>query len=217
MRGANDGAEAILGRREHAAHQEIADLGGGDIDHPRRAGASRPASPSIGRRRRWRGRPGTRSSARNAAVICCTAGVVTPNMVRPTAGRLVAASAFAARVSSRALTIPTSALAPLPSTCARDRVQSLHVGDRIHHGDVGMTDIARDIAGGDRRDDQLGHPDRQRAHRRAPPARPRQSHQPRSCRRRPTAVAASWRRPPPSPSPRRRDRSRTRRCHRADG
>ena len=30
---ADDGAEAVFGGREHAAHQQVADLGGGDVDH----------------------------------------------------------------------------------------------------------------------------------------------------------------------------------------
>ena len=48
----------------------------------------------------------------------CTAGVVTPNMVRPTAGRLgCAALAFARPLASRACAMPISAWAPLASTC----------------------------------------------------------------------------------------------------
>ncbi|MGY4172898.1 hypothetical protein ACVIM8_006971 [Bradyrhizobium sp. USDA 4529] len=47
---------------------------------------------------------------------------------------------------------------------ARNRVETLHVGHRIHHGDVGGTDIGTDVAGRDRGDDQLRHADRQRAH-----------------------------------------------------
>ena len=51
-------------------------------------------------------------SAASAAVICCTQGVVTPNMVSPTAGRAVR-RALPAPVSSRTLkrafTIPISA------------------------------------------------------------------------------------------------------------
>ena len=46
----------------------------------------------------------------------------------------------------------------------RDRVQALDVGHRIHHRDVGWADIAADIARGDRRDQDLGHADRQRPH-----------------------------------------------------
>ena len=82
--------------------------------------ASRPESTSFSIERpptpvAWKTRHS--KSPRSAAAICCTAGVVTPNMVRPIDGRLALASrALAARASSRAFTMPTSALAPLAST-----------------------------------------------------------------------------------------------------
>ena len=47
----------------------------------------------------------------------------------------------------------------------RDRVQSLHVGDRIHHHDVARPHIRPHVAGGDGRDHDLRHAERQRAHR----------------------------------------------------
>ena len=49
---------------------------------------------------------------------------------------------------------------------ARDPVEPLHVGDRVHHADVGRTDIGRHVAGRHGRDQHLGHAHRQRAHRR---------------------------------------------------
>ncbi len=30
---ARDGAEAVLGRRQHAAEQQVGDFGGGDVEH----------------------------------------------------------------------------------------------------------------------------------------------------------------------------------------
>ena len=59
-------------------------------------------------------------SAANAAVICCTQGVVTPNIVSPTDGtaRRRDLDAPASRLASRrAFTIPIKAWAPLASTC----------------------------------------------------------------------------------------------------
>ena len=47
---------------------------------------------------------------------------------------------------------------------ARDAVQPGHVGDGVHHGDVGRPDIGRDVAGSHGRHHQLGHADGQRAH-----------------------------------------------------
>ena len=55
-------------------------------------------------------------SLRKAALIRCTAGVVTPNIVRPTAGRLAPLRLLRRRSSSRAFAMPISALAPLAST-----------------------------------------------------------------------------------------------------
>src|SRR6266436_340160 len=81
--GANDGAETILGRREHAAHQQIADFRGRDVDHPRQE-------------------TGIDQLLHRAAA---DAG-----------GMEDEARVFAARASSRAFTMPTSALAPLAST-----------------------------------------------------------------------------------------------------
>ena len=56
-------------------------------------------------------------SSRKSAEIFCTAGVVTPNMVMPIAGRPALASrALAVRSSRRAFTMPINALAPFAST-----------------------------------------------------------------------------------------------------
>ena len=59
------------------------------------------------------------NSLANAPEICCTQGVVTPNMVSPIGGSSPpgarAAAAFALS-ASRARTMPTIACAPLPST-----------------------------------------------------------------------------------------------------
>ena len=60
--------------------------------------------------------------------------------------------------------MPTIASAALREHRAGDAVQPGDVGDRGHHHDVGDADVGRDVAGGERRDHQLRHAERQRAH-----------------------------------------------------
>ena len=47
---------------------------------------------------------------------------------------------------------------------ARDRIEALHVGDGIHHGDIGRSDIGTDISRRDRGDDEFRHADGEGAH-----------------------------------------------------
>ena len=91
--------------------------------------------------------------------VFCTAGVVTPNMVMPIAGDRPARCVRA---------WPDCPDAPSPcrrwrwrhwQARTRDRVEALHVGDRIHHGDIGRSHVRADISRRDRRDDELRHAD----------------------------------------------------------
>ena len=71
---ADDRAEAVVVRGEHAAHQHVGDLGRRDVDDAGQHARNRPASPSTGRRCRWRGRRGIPSPASSAFATCCTHG-----------------------------------------------------------------------------------------------------------------------------------------------
>ena len=125
----------------------------------RRAGPSRRASPSTGRRRRWRGRRGSRSSSSSRLVTACTQGVVTPNIVRPSAGLV------GARCRRRVRDHAGQRVRGVGQHLLADAVDALHVGDRIHHADVARADVGPRVAAGHGRDHHLGHADRQRAHR----------------------------------------------------
>ena len=77
-------------------------------------------------------------------------------MVRPIAGRVSAAGARAGHAGDRRCGVAEDP--------ARDAVEPGDVGHRIHHADVGLADVGRDLAGGDGRDHQLRDSDRQRLH-----------------------------------------------------
>src|ERR1700682_5092845 len=112
-----------------------------------------------------------------------------------------------------------------------DRIDTLHVHDRIHHHDVGRANILADLARGDRRDHDLGDTDRQ-----APHAGGRERSAARSARRNdapdvslagdparervrhgaaPAPRAASWA-PPPPPAEMMPPMSRSRSIQRAN-
>ena len=142
---------------------------------------------------RWRGTPAPRSRAppvRSRARV--TQGVVTPNIVAATSGRP------SASCGSAQATMPAIAAAALARIRARDRVDAGDVRDRRHHRHVRPADVVARLARGHRRDHQLRHPDRQRAHRRRgdrrvrPTRRPRAPHgcRPSPYRRRVSAAAA---------------------------
>ena len=119
----------------------------------------RSASPSPGRRCRRHGRPRSRASAPARRTTACTHVVVTPNMVRPIAGRDCAASSVRAK-----RIMPASACAALPSRRREMRLSPwTSVTDGTSHRSAGA-DIGRDVAGRDGGDQDFRHADRQRAH-----------------------------------------------------
>ncbi|GCC42075.1 hypothetical protein chiPu_0026433, partial [Chiloscyllium punctatum] len=161
---ADDGAETVLGGREHAAHQEVADLGRGEVDHAgelagldqllHRAAADAGGVEhetleilaQVGRdllhRRRGDAEHGDADRGQAGARLALLAGLVVEPCLDHADQRMGAVAEHG----------------------ARDRVEALHVGDRVHHGDVGGPDIGADVAGCDRGNDELGHADRQRPH-----------------------------------------------------
>src|ERR687892_352352 len=73
-------------------------------------------------------------------MTCCTHGVVTPNIVMPTSGGGVPAGFW------RVLFDPVARHRPhgmrtVAEHRARNAVEALHVGHRVHHRDVGRSDI----------------------------------------------------------------------------
>ena len=86
-----------------------------------------------------------------------TQGVVTPNMVRPIAGLPSGGGAGLRRHAGYRL-------GGVVQDDTGQPVQPGHVGHRRHHDDVGDVDIGRDVAGGERRDHDLGQAERQGAH-----------------------------------------------------
>ena len=207
---ADDRAEAVLGRRQHAAHHHVADFGGRDVDDGRQqagvdellhrlaadaGGVEDQALPVVADQLRHLLHAGRRDAEHGEADQ-----------------RPVLAGAAARR---RRLTAPVAPSPCRPSRArhcqhlARDGVEALHVGDGIHHRDVGGADIGPRIAGGDGRDHQLRHADgqrlhRRRRHRRAAGAAGRNHAE----QRRPAAGLAlpRSRTPPSSPRPPCRDR-----------
>ena len=208
---AGDRVETVLGRRQHAAEQEVADFGRGDVDARRPAGRCRRASPSSGRRCRWRGTPGSRSPSRSVSAIAVTQGVVTPNMVRPE--RRLAVGRRGGRLRHG-----DDRLRGVVKDDAADPVQPGHVGDRRHHDDVGDADIGRHVARGERRDHDLGQAERQLAHAggddrgAAAAADADDAGNVVACRRRSARRPRPWRRRPR----RGRRKPAPRRCRRAD-
>ena len=114
---ADDGAEAIVGGREHAAHQQVADFGRGQVDHAGQlagidqllhraaadAGGMEHETLEIVLAGRGDLLHGGRGDAEHGDADRRQSGA---------RSRVC----FAARSSSRAFTMPTSALAPLAST-----------------------------------------------------------------------------------------------------
>ena len=128
--------------------------------------ASRPESARLSIERppvpvAWNTRQSKSPSSRRTTP--CTAGVVTPNIVMPTAGR--ARRRRASRASGEGSRDHAGErMRGVAEHLLGDEVEALHVGDRIHHHDVGRADIAADLAGGDRRDHHLRDAERQAAH-----------------------------------------------------
>ena len=122
--------------------------------------------PSPGRRCRWRGRPARRSrrasSCWRAAV---THGVVTPNIVAASSGRGGRRRGRVVR-DRRLVDHAGDGAGGVGEDPARQRVEAGDIDHRRHQRDVVDVDVLRGVAGGQRRDHQLGHADRQRAHRR---------------------------------------------------
>ena len=205
---ADDRAEAVVGRREHAAHQEIADLGRGEID---RRPASMPESTSFSIERpptpvAWK----TRHSKSFAQVGRDLLHGRRRHAEHGEADRRQSAGALR---SDLALIVQTrlhhagDGVGAVGEHRARDRIEALHVGDRIHHRDVGRADIGADVARRDRRDHQLRHADGQGAHGRRDQRGAAGAAGRNDAARHCPGGAASWRRRPPSPSPTRRGRT----------
>ena len=103
----------------------------------------------------------------SCAVTCCTQVVVTPNMVRPMAGRPLAAARplrGRTRLGDPGLGHAGHGLRAVGEHLAGDGIEALHVGDRVHHHDVGGADIGLHVTRRDRGDQDLGDADGQRAH-----------------------------------------------------
>ena len=93
-----------------------------------------------------------------------TSGVVTPNIVSPTSGR---SSFTSATPAATAVTDhPGECVGGVAEHLTRDPVEAGDVGDRVHHRDVGRTDVHADVTRRDRRHHHLRHADREGAHRR---------------------------------------------------
>jgi hypothetical protein len=132
--GADHGAERSSPALHHPAHEKIADLGGGDVDDGgQQAGSTSFSSDWPPVPVAWKTRQSILRLERPATA--CTQGVVTPNMVRPIAGRAVAAT------GRRWATMPAKRMRAVGQHCARDAVEPGDVGDRVHHRDVGRPDI----------------------------------------------------------------------------
>ena len=83
--------------------------------------------------------------------------------------RLAAASGgppIALRVCGARLHHPDHGRSAIGEDLARHRIEPGDVGHGVEHHDIGWADIGGDVAGCDRRDENLGYADRQRAHRR---------------------------------------------------
>ena len=134
------GAEAVVGRREDAAHQEVADLRRREVDdageqagidqllHRLAAGAGGvedQALELVAQRRRDL-LHGGRCDAEHGEADGRQAG-------SRVAGRL-------SRCVEPRLHHADERVGAVGEHLARDPVQALNVGDRIHHGDVGRAD-----------------------------------------------------------------------------
>ena len=161
----DEGAEPVWRGREHAADQQVGDLGRGHVDRAGRAAPNRPALPWIGRPCRSRGTRGSRSRPPSSAATRLHAG--RRDAEHGEADRRLApglGGVAALRRRSGARDHAGERMRAVGQDRLGDRVEALHVGDRIHHHDVGRADIAADIAGRDGRDHHLGDADRQAPH-----------------------------------------------------
>ena len=212
---ADDRAEAVFGGRKHAAHHEVADFGGGESITP----ASWPESTSFSIERppmpvAWKTRHSNSSPVGRDLLHAWRRHAEHGDADRR-AGRRRASRRLAARSSRRALTMPASALAPLRAPLARS-IEPLHVRDRIHHRDVGRSDIGPTSP--DATDEMIsfgtptGRARMPGATSEAPPEPPAEM-MPATLPWRPS----SWRTLPPSPPPPRRGRRRTRPSRRGRG
>ena len=175
---ADDRAEAVVGGGKHAAHQEIADFRRREIDdRGEHAGIDQLLH---------------RSAADAGGVEDQTFEIVAQvgrdllhgrrrhaehgDADRRQIGRRVS-SGFGLIVETR-LHHAGDGVGAVGEHGARDRVEALHVGDRIHHRDIGRPHIGADISRRDRRDDELSARRREGRAWRARPARRRRSRPP---------------------------------------
>ena len=135
--------DRLVGRGD-AADQHVGDFRRRQIDEPRqqpespRFSIDLPPTPVA-----WKTRQSKSPSRRFE--MACTAGVVTPNIVIPIAGR--------ARRGGFPAPQPSAIRRSFPPGHARrcrnllgDRIEPLNVGHGMQHHDIGGSDIAADLA-----------------------------------------------------------------------
>ena len=161
MRRADDGIEPARPGRQHAADDLVGDLRGGDVDH-----AGQKARIDQLLHRLAAGAGGVEHQA-VVAVLQLLGHALHAGRRHAEHGE--ADGGLGLRRRGRASGVGDHAgqrVRGVRQDLLGDAVDARHVGDRIHHADVGRPDVGLHVARGHGRDHHLGHADGQRAHRR---------------------------------------------------
>ena len=157
---ADDGAEAVFGGRRNMPPIIMSQISVVVTSiTPDEQAANRPASPSTGRRCRWRGTPGI-------VIVLELLGDLLHARRRDAEHGQADGGQFSSRAPGRAARFCSIRCVPSPPWHGRRcraparerRVEPLHVGNRVHHHDVGRADIGGDIARRHGRDQTFGTP-----------------------------------------------------------
>src|SRR6185295_1427524 len=154
--GTRYGAEAVRPRGQYAAHEIVADFGGGNVDDAHQHAAIDQPLHGLA--------AGTRGIEHKAVEFLFETGHDLRHAPRGYSEHGEADRRFALRIRRRVHGHPGYRMSGIAQHDAADTVQPRDIGNRVHHGDVAGPDELADIARGERRDHQLRQANWQRAH-----------------------------------------------------